>query len=156
VIRGAHGVRGELRVIPSTDNPTRFTIGRRLEVEGLGERAISSVRGTKGELILGLDGIVDRDAAEKLRGRELRVPIEEARRETPGHLWPDLIGLSAVDESGETIGTLTEVLRPGGANDVFVIRNAEGREVLLPAIDSVILDIDVAAGRMRVRVPEEA
>jgi 16S rRNA processing protein RimM len=61
-----------------------------------------------------------------------------------------------VDESGETIGTLTEVLRPGRANDVFVIRNPEGREVLLPAIDSVILDIDVAGGRMRVRVPEEA
>jgi 16S rRNA processing protein RimM len=155
VIRGAHGVRGEVRVAPDTDNPARFVVGRVVEVEGLGERAIRSVRGVKGELIVALEGVEDRDAAERLRGRELRVPIEDARSETPGYLWADLVGMDVVDESGNALGVLVEVLRPGGDNDVFVVRTADDRELLLPAIDSVVLAIDVAGRRMVVRPQDE-
>lgn len=155
IIRGAHGVRGELRVAPDTDNPERFVTGRVLEVEGVGQRTIRSVRGTKGDVILGLDGIDDRDAAELLRGRELRVPIDEARRETPGHLWADLVGMDVVTERGESLGLLSEVLRPGG-NDVFVVRTEGGSELLLPAIDSVVLEIDIVERRMVVRPQESA
>jgi 16S rRNA processing protein RimM len=155
VIRGAHGVRGEVRVAPDTDNPARFVVGRVVEVEGLGERAIRSVRGVKSELIVALEGVEDRDAAERLRGRELRVPIEDARSETPGYLWADLVGMDVVDESGNALGVLVEVLRPGGDNDVFVVRTADDRELLLPAIDSVVLAIDVAGRRMVVRPQDE-
>ncbi|HYY54304.1 MAG TPA: ribosome maturation factor RimM [Candidatus Dormibacteraeota bacterium] len=155
MIRGAHGVRGEVRVAPDTDNPARFVVGRVVEVEGLGERAIRSVRGVKGELIVALEGVEDRDAAERLRGRELRVPIEDARSETPGYLWADLVGMDVVDESGNALGVLVEVLRPGGDNDVFVVRTADDRELLLPAIDSVVLAIDVAGRRMVVRPQDE-
>ena len=155
MIRGAHGVRGEVRVAPDTDNPARFVVGRVVEVEGLGERAIRSVRGVKGELIVALEGVEDRDAAERLRGRELRVPIEDARSETPGYLWADLVGMDVVDESGNALGVLVEVLRPGGDNDVFVVRTTDDRELLLPAIDSVVLAIDVAGRRMVVRPQDE-
>ena len=155
MIRGAHGVRGEVRVAPDTDNPARFVVGRVVEVEGLGERAIRSVRGVKGELIVALEGVEDRDAAERLRGRELRVPIEDARSETPGYLWADLVGMDVVDESGNALGVLVEVLRPGGDNDVFVVRTADDRELLLPAIDTVVLAIDVAGRRMVVRPQDE-
>lgn len=154
VIRGAHGVRGELRVAPDTDNPERFVTGRVLEVDGLGQRKIRSVRGTKGDVILGLEGIDDRDAAEGLRGRDLRVPIDEARRETPGHLWADLVGMSVVTEAGISLGVLSEVLRPGG-NDVFVVRTDAGGELLLPAIDSVVLEVDITERRMVVRPQEQ-
>ena len=155
MIRGAHGVRGEVRVAPDTDNPARFVVGRVVEVEGLGERAIRSVRGVKSELIVALEGVEDRDAAERLRGRELRVPIEDARSETPGYLWADLVGMDVMDESGNALGVLVEVLRPGGDNDVFVVRTADDRELLLPAIDSVVLAIDVAGRRMVVRPQDE-
>jgi 16S rRNA processing protein RimM len=66
------------------------------------------------------------------------------------------VGLAVVDEAGVAIGALSEVLRPGGANDVFVVRTAAGRELLLPAIDSVVLAIDVPGGRIVVRPQEEA
>src|ERR687887_8075 len=85
VIRGAHGVRGEVRVAPETDNPGRFAAGRAVEIDGLGARTIESVRGHKGELIVRFDGIADRETAQRLRGRELRVPIDDARREAAGH-----------------------------------------------------------------------
>ena len=155
MIRGAHGVRGEVRVIPDTDNPDRFTVGRVVSVDGFGTRTIRSVRGTKGDLIIGFDGVDDREAAEKLRGRELRVPLEEARRAARGYLWPDLVGMRVVDEAGVTVGSLAEVLRPGGETDVFVVRTTDGGEVLLPAIDSVILRIDIGARLMVVR-PQDA
>ena len=156
MIRGAHGVRGELRVFPLTDNPERFVAGQTLEIEGVGDREIARVRGTKGELIVKISGVEDRPAAEALRGREIRIPIERARRETPGYLWADLVGMNVVDESGAALGVVDEVLRPGGDNDVFVVRTAEGGELLLPSIDSVVLEIDVVARRMLVRPQEEA
>lgn len=156
VIRGAHGVRGELRVAPDTDNPGRFLVGRRLIVEGLGERQILAVRGTAADLILRLEGIPDRDSAQALSGRELRVAAVEVRREAAGYLWADLVGMRVEDESGRTLGTLAEVLRPGGAADVFLVRDERGRELLLPVVDSVIREVDVAARRMVVRPQEEA
>ena len=155
VVRGPHGLRGEVRVAPDTDNPERFAPGRLVEVEGFGEHRIQSVRGNKGDLIVVLEGIADRAAAEKVRGRVLRVSIEEARRETAGYLWPDLVGMSVVDEAGRPLGILSEVLRPGGDNDVFVVRAADDRELLLPAIDSVIVEVDVSGRRMVVRPQEE-
>src|SRR5438067_2146744 len=126
MIRGAHGVRGELRVFPLTDNPERFVVGQTLEIEGVGDREIARVRGTKGELIVKISGVEDRPAAELLRGREIRIPIERARRETPGYLWADLVGMNVVDESGAALGVVDDVLRPGGDNDDFVVRTAEG------------------------------
>ncbi len=156
VIRGAHGVRGEVRISPDTDNRERFRAGRRVLVEGLGEREILAVRGTRAEVILRLAGIVDRVAALSLRGKELRVSLAEAREEAGGYLWADLVGMRVEDESGQALGTLSEVLRPGGEADVFVVRDERGRELLLPAIDSVIRDVDLAGRRIVVRPQEEA
>lgn len=156
VIRGAHGVRGEFRVAPDTDNPDRFRVGRRVLVEGVGEHVIVAVRGSASELILRLEGIGDRDAAQALRGRTLRVPKSEARSEAAGYLWADLVGMRVEDETGRRLGTLAEVLRPGGESDVFVVRDDQGAELLLPAIDSVVRSVDVAERRMIVRPQEEA
>lgn len=155
VIRGAHGVRGELRVAPDTDNPDRLRPGRRVIVDGLGEREIISARGGGERVILTLAGVADQVAAKALAGRALRVAIHEARREAKGYLWADLVGMAVVDESGAAVGVLEEVLRPGGG-DVFVVRRADGSELLLPAIGEVILDVDADARRMTVRPQEEA
>lgn len=156
VIRRPHGVRGEVLVAVETDNPVRFRPGQRLEVEGLGERAVLSTRGTRDAPIVRLEGIEDRAAAEQLRGRELRVPIADARAAAEGYLWADLVGLRVEDEEGRELGTVVEVLRPGGDVDVFVVRDADGRELLLPAIESVVRRVDLAERRIVARPQEEA
>lgn len=156
VIRGAHGVRGEVRVAPDTDNPRRFAAGAVLEVDGLGERRVLKRRGSEASPILTLEGIADRGAAEALRGRTLSVAIEDARAATSGHLWADLVGLRVEDEHGRALGVLAEVLRPGGDVDVFRVRRPDGGELLVPAIESVVLRIDRTSGRMVVRPQEEA
>lgn len=154
-IAGAHGVRGELRVIPDTDNPRRFRAGQRVLVEGLGERRILGVRGSGRRLVVRLEAVDDREAAAALGGRELRVPIELARQDVEGHLWADLVGLQVSDESGTELGILEEILR-AGETDVFVVRDVGGRERLFPAVDSVVRAIDVEGGRVVVRPQEEA
>ncbi len=154
VIRGAHGTGGEVRVAPDTDNPRRFRKGASVHVEGLGNRRIVRKRGTEAEPILLLEGVSDRDGAQVLSGRVLSVPIDDARAHAAGYLWADLVGLRVEDERGAPLGTLEEVLRPGGEADVFLVRTTEGRELLLPAIDAVILAVE--RDRIVVRPQEQA
>lgn len=156
VIRRPHGVRGEVLVAAETDNPARFRPGQRVQVEGVGERAVVSVRGAPGALLLRLEGIEDRAAAEQLRGRELRVPIAEARAAAQGYLWADLVGLRVEDDEGHELGTLVEVLRTGGEVDIFVVRDAAGRELLLPALESVVRRVDLLKRLLIARPQEEA
>lgn len=154
VVRAPHGVRGEVKVEPLTDLPAkRFRPGATLRCSGVGELTIASVRGTEREPILRFDGYEDRDAALALRDRELAVPRADARRAAgPGHLWGDLIGLRVVTPDGRDLGVVGEVIR-AGETDVLVARG-EGGETMLPALESVIREIDVAAGRI-VAVPQE-
>ena len=142
--------------MPDTDNPERFRAGRRVLVEGVGEHQILAVRGTKTDVIVRLEGIVGREAARALAGKELRVPLAEARREAAGFLWADLVGMRVEDEAGRELGRLADVLRTGGEADVFVVRDTGSGELLLPAIASVVREVDVAKRRMVVRPQEEA
>jgi 16S rRNA processing protein RimM len=156
VIVGAHGVRGEVKVAPDTDNVDRFRSGRRILVEGDMERTVVSVRGGGGDLILRLEGIDHREAAASLRGRSLLVPIEDARDAAQGVLWADLVGLRVEDEAGRELGAVADVLRPGGGADVFVVRGSEGPDLLVPAIADVVLAVDLAGGRIVIRPQMEA
>ncbi len=139
-----------------TDNPERFRPGQRVEIAGVGVRRIASVRGSRDALLVRLEGVADRATAASLRGKELRIPIAEARAAAAGYLWADLVGLEVRDESGRVLGTLAEVLRTGGEVDVFAVRDAAGRELLLPALESVVREIDLKGGRVVVRPQEEA
>jgi len=142
---------GEVRIVPLTDRPAeRFRAGARLESD-LGQLTVVSVRGTAEGPILRIQGIDDREAADKLRGAELRVARSDARREGQ-HLWDDLIGMTVVTPEGTRLGEVGEVLRAGGA-DVLVVRDGQ-REVLLPALESVIREVDLVAKRI-VAIPQE-
>lgn len=153
VVRAPHGVRGEVRVEPMTDRADeRFRVGSRLATDR-GTLVITSVRGTADAPIVAFEGIADRTAAEALRDRQLRVARGAARRRGE-YLWDDLIGLEAVTVAGARLGEVREVLRAGGA-DVLVVRDGD-RETLLPALESVIREIDVARGRIVVAPQEEA
>jgi 16S rRNA processing protein RimM len=106
-------------------------------------------------VILKLAGCDSRDQAENLRGQWLQVPIEEAIPLAEGeYFYYQLIGLQVETAGGELLGKLAEILETG-ANNVFIIRNSRHRtgDLLLPDIPGVVLDIDLKAGRMVVKLP---
>jgi 16S rRNA processing protein RimM len=148
-------VRGEVKVHPRTDVADRFRKGARLLCDGIGELVVASIRGAADVPIVRFEGHSSRTDAERIRGRTLRVPRAEARRAAKdGYLWADLLGLRAETPDGKPLGTVSEVLR-AGETDVLVVRDEGSRgELLVPAIASVVREVDVAAGRI-VIVPQE-
>ena len=148
------GVRGEVKVTLETDFPERF---EQLERVYLGEKATSFVlersRLHKGHALLKLGGCDDRDAAEKLRGQLVQIPIEEAMPlgEDEYYVY-QIVGLDVWTTEGEHLGRVSEVLFTG-ANDVYVVRGEKG-EILIPAVEDVVLEIDLAGGRLTVELME--
>ena len=155
VIKAPHGVRGEVRVDPRSDVPDRFRVGAILECDGLGPLTITSIRGTPAEPIVGFAGYGSRPEAEPLRGRSLTVSLDEARRAVRGkYLWADLVGMRAEGTRGEPIGEVSEVIR-AGETDVLVLRRPSGGDLLVPAIASVVREVDITGGRIVVTPLEE-
>ena len=140
---------------PLTDVAHRFRKGAVLACDGVGSLRIEGVRpGTKTTLVR-FRGYADREAAESLRGRTLRVSREDARRAVgAAYLWADLVGLRAFAESGAQLGTLTDVLR-AGETDVLVVTAADRSELLVPALESVVRAVDVEGGTIVLRPQEE-
>ena len=150
-IRAAHGVRGELAVEPMTDFPHRFA---ELESVYLGadrrEFRVSAAR-THSRIFLTLDGVTSRETAQTLRGREIWIPRDEAMELPEGEYYAlELIGLSVETVAGEPLGVVADLISTG-ANDVYVVRSG-GRELLVPAIQDVVKEIDISAGRMVVEL----
>ena len=140
------GVRGAVRVVPLTDSRELFAPGRGVTVSGQ-RRTIASARWQKGIVSLRLSGTDDREAAEALRGRLLAVAESELLPLPEGQYYRfQLIGLAVVSTDGEELGRVTDVLSTG-ANDVYVVRGDRG-ELLLPATDEVVREIDLEKGRM--------
>lgn len=150
-ILGPYGLSGEVRVAIVTDFPERFTSLKRVRVgERLRPYEVESARLLRGEAILKLRGVEDAAAAEALRGEVLRVPIAEAVTPPAEHYyWHQIIGLEVVTTEGESLGRIAEILRTG-ANDVYVVQGPRG-EVLIPAIEGVVKEIDLEAGRVVVQ-----
>jgi 16S rRNA processing protein RimM len=143
-----------VKVEPLTDMyEARFRVGSKLNCEDAGVVTIASLRGTEGQPIVRFTGYDDRTSVETLRNKRLTVSRDQARK-AAGHafLWSDLVGLAVVTPDGRRLGAVAEIIR-AGATDVLVVRGDAG-EVLLPALESVIREVDVAAGRI-VAVPQE-
>lgn len=153
VIVAPHGVRGELKVIPQTDFPDRFLTMDDCYIDGKLYH-LSSARFHKQFVLITLDEIVDRNAAELISKKEIQitreqlVPLEEGR-----YYIFDMIGLSVYNKEGVLLGTLSDVLQPG-ANDVYVVTKPGEPDLLLAAIDGVIIDIDMNNRTMIVDPPE--
>lgn len=142
-VRGAHGVRGAVKVLPLTDNPDRYAAGAELWLDGA-PRRVEWVRPGPVELIVKLAGLEDRESAAALLSRYLEVPEEQAAG-LPEGAWyhHQLLGLRVRSESGAELGEIADVLeRP--ANDVWIVRGA-GRELLVPATKDAVLAVDLAA-----------
>lgn len=157
VITSTHGLRGEVKVYPTTDNPQRFkrlkqvildTGKEKLELE------IEGVKFFKQMVILKFKGIDNINDVEKYRQKKLLVTRENAvRLGRDEYFIADLMGLQVLDEEGKEIGRLRDVMQTG-ANDVYIIDMTDGRELLLPAIKQCVLEINVEEGWIRVHILE--
>lgn len=157
VIVNVHGLGGEAKVELHTDFPERFAAGAVLYMgEDLVPVTIVSARPHKGHMLLRLAGVESREAADALRGNWLFVPEDEAAELDEDTYWiHDLIGLTVRREDGAELGRLDDVLITG-ANDVYLIKPVPSlgvRELLLPAVASVVLAVDIEQGVMTVAVP---
>ena len=153
IIRGAWGIQGDLRVDRLTDNPDRFTANSRLFLEGRPVRVRRS-RELKRGLLLKLDSVDDRTNAERLRGKSLSVPADEVPPLPDGAYYHyQLIDLEVYTPECVRLGAVREILVTG-ANDVYVVRRPEAKDLLIPALKRVVVCVDLAANRMIVRLPE--
>ena len=157
VITSPHGVHGEVKVFPTTDDPSRFLELETvlLDLGGGNERkelTIRQVRFFKNLVILGFEGITSRDQVEGWRQKELWITRDQAvELSEDENFIADLIGLSVLTDEGCALGTVTDVIQTG-ANDVYCVSGEDGKEILLPAIKDCILKVDLEKQEMLVHV----
>jgi 16S rRNA processing protein RimM len=128
---------------------------REAEVVFLGSERfrVRGVRGSGRFAILALEGIDTMESAEALKGKNVFVPRDQLPEMEPGSFYAsDLEGLTVVTARGQVLGVLEEIF-DNGAHDIYVVRD-ETREILLPVVDGVVVEVDMDAGRMVVEPPE--
>ena len=152
VISSTHGVRGEVKVFPTTDDVKRFKRLKEVILDTGKEELTLEIEGVKffkQFVILKFKGYDNINDIEKYKGKSLFVTRANAvRLRRDEYFIADLQGLTVVDEEDKVLGTLRDVMETG-ANDVYIIDMADGREVLVPAIKECILHVDVEAGKIR-------
>ncbi|GCE20668.1 ribosome maturation factor RimM [Dictyobacter kobayashii] len=139
------GIRGEVKVFSLSDVPNRFVKLTAIYLAPDQVRyPIESVRPYKGEmLLLKFKGIDDANAAEKLRNRDIVIPLDELAQLPPDSYYQhDILGLQVVRLNGQEVGTIVDIWATGG-NDVYVIKGTQGQQFLIPAIKEVIKQIDL-------------
>ena len=155
IITSTHGVRGEVKVYPTTDDPARFKRLKEVILDTDKEELvleIESVKFFKQMVILKFCGFDNINEIEKYRQKSLYVTRKNAvRLRKDEYFIADLIGLCVLDEEEKQIGTLKDVMETG-ANDVYVIEMTDGKELLLPAIKQCILNVDVEGGSIKVHI----
>ena len=155
VISSTHGVRGEVKVYPTTDDPNRFKKLKKVVLDTGREYLdleISGVKFFKNQVILKFKGIDNINDIEKYKGKDLLVHREDAvALEENENYVADLIDLKVVTDDGKVLGYLTEVMETG-ANDVYIVETEDGTELLLPAIRECILDVDLEEEVMTVHI----
>ena len=147
----AHGLRGEVTVMPTTDSPEqRFAPGSLLRSGTGATLRIRSYRWQSGTLVLGFKGAADRSAAKALRGTELWAPADDVTDvDDDEYHDTSLIGLAVVDPEGAPLGTVARVLHLP-AQDVLAVATPAG-ERLVPFVVDLVPEVDLAAGRVVVR-----
>jgi len=152
-VGAAHGIQGDLRIIPLTDFPERFDALREVMV-GDELLHVERVKPQGKNILMRFREYAVREEAQKLTGRLLTVARADAAPLDEGEYYVfDIVGLTVCDEENNELGTVENVIRTG-SNDVYAVRAEGGREILIPALRTAVLAIDVPGGRMTVRLPE--
>jgi 16S rRNA processing protein RimM len=154
-LRRAHGVKGEMLMDVLTDFPQRL---RNNKVVYVGEEhealTLQTIRSQDRALLVSFTGFDDCDVIARLRNCNVYVKISELPPLPEGeYYFHQLMDLRVVDHTGKELGAITEILETG-ANDVYVVTDAEGKELLLPAIEAVILKVDLEKREMQVHPPD--
>ena len=154
-IAQTHGIHGEVKVFPMTDDVKRFQKLKEIILDTGREKMTLEIEGVKyfkKFVILKFKGIDDINDIERYKGKSLYVTRENAvKLGRDEYFIADLIDLEVYDEDGNYLGVLTNVIETG-ANDVYEVRFEDGREVLFPAIKQCILDIDMENRKMKVHI----
>ena len=155
VFANTHGIRGEIKVYPTTDDVSRFRDLKEVILDTKKEPIPLEVEGVKffkNMVILKFKGIDNINDIEKYKGCDLLVSRENAVPLEEGEFYlADIMGMPVIDEEERELGVIREVLQTG-ANDVYIIQKKRGGEILLPAIPSCILDIDFENNRTKVHL----
>ena len=154
---GTHGIKGYLKVISYAESTAPFADGRQLALRRTGKPVakfrIESARPHKRGLLLALEGITSVDVAKEWVGCELcvdRAALPETEQDT--YYWHQIIGLDVFTVDGRRLGQVTAIF-PTGSNDVYVVREGK-KEILIPALASVVVEIDLTTKALRVDLPE--
>ena len=155
VISSTHGVRGEVKVYPTTDDVNRFKSLKNVILDNGREHMDLEIQGVKffkNMVILKFKGFDSIDDIEKYKGKDLIITRDQAVELGPDENFiVDLIGLRVITDNGEEFGTLTDGIKTG-ANDVYEVKTAEGKEVLFPAIKECVLNVDLTEGIVTVHI----
>ena len=155
VISSTHGVRGEVKVYPTTDDSERFLDLDQVTLDTGREQItleIQNVKFFKNMVILKFKGYDNINDIEKYKGKDLLIHRDQAvELKEDEYFVTDLMGLKVVSEEGTVLGILKEVI-PTGANDVYVVQPENGKELLLPAIKDCILNVDLEKGIMTIHL----
>lgn len=156
-IVNTHGIKGELKVMPTTDDPKRFNDLKEIYVErnGLEKYSIEGVRYHKNFVLIKLKGIEDINAGELFKGGLLKIDRKDSLPlKKDEYYMSDLYDLEVFTEEGRYLGKLVDIIYTG-SNDVYTVKNEEtGKELLLPAIKQVIKDVDLEAKKIIVHLLE--
>ena len=155
VITSTHGVRGEVKVFPTTDDPERFKTLKHVLLDTGREKKPLEIQGVKffkQFVILKFKGIDNINDIERYKRCPLLVERKDAvALEEDEYFIADMIGMKVITDEGEEFGTLKDVMETG-ANDVYVIERSDGGEVLVPAIKECILEVDIPGRQMKIHV----
>lgn len=155
IITSTHGIRGEVKVFPTTDDVNRFKKLKQVILDTGKEKIdleIAGVKFFKNMVILKFKGIDDINDVQKYCKMSLFVTRENAvRLEKDEYFIADLIGLTVLSDEEEILGTMKDVLQTG-ANDVYVVKQEDGEELLIPAIKQCVKEVDIEAGRIVVHL----
>jgi 16S rRNA processing protein RimM len=146
-------LRGVVRVEILSDDPTRFAVGSAVYVEGSDTPlTVREMRADGPGLLVGFDGVADRDSADLLREKYLEAEVEGGGLEEGSYYWHDVIGCRVVTTSGEDLGEITDVFRVA-ESEIYEVHGPRG-EILVPAVGSVVKEL--APAEKRVVVDAEA
>lgn len=150
-----HGLKGEIRIHAFSEDPEIFTELEEIRLGNGTEHKIVSARVQKKQAIVKLAGFESIEAAEKIVGQEVWGKRELFPQTDDGsYYWIDLVGCEVVDMQGGSIGKVESLDSLSGAHDNLVVRREEGREVLIPFVDAMVIEVDLKGRRIKVDLPE--
>ena len=158
-IVNTHSLKGEVKVISSTDfEEERFKKGSKLLItrgnQLIREVVVQSYRNHKNFLLVKFEGIDSVEEAEKLKNLQIKIDSDEVGEvEENEFYFHQIIGCEVFDENDRNLGEIIDILTPG-ANDVWVIKGEEGKEILIPYIEDVVKQIDITSKKVNIEVME--